>query len=106
MQLAIFSCQAYVELITDGHTYTCRVTPTSRRSCTRSTVASTSLVYWSNTRTFHTGGPVGEATLRELAPFPVDWVTLLDDSIGLLRLRSVRRALVWDSWRVGGTALA
>ena len=39
------------------YTYTCKVTPISRRSCTRKTVASTSFVLWSKTSIFQTGGP-------------------------------------------------
>ena len=38
------------------HAYTCKVTPASRRSCTRSTVAKISFVSLSKIRIFQTGG--------------------------------------------------
>ena len=54
------------------------------------------MVYWSRTRTFQTGGPVGEVTLREGA-LPVACELVPGDSKGLLRLRRVRRAFVCES---------
>jgi hypothetical protein len=75
-------------------THTCKVTPTSLKSCTRSTVAITSFVNWSNTNTFQTAGPLGAGTFKA-GVFPVDdEESFVERSIGSLRLSNVRRALV------------
>jgi hypothetical protein len=69
------------------NTYTCNVTPTSRKSWTRSTVASTSLDRWSRTRTFHTVGPVSVV--------PGSAFLSTANGGGALRFRRLRSAAVW-----------
>lgn len=73
------------------------MTPTSRKSCTRRTVASTSLVCWSKTRIFHTGGPDGVGVLN---PDFGSFVKV--ESVGLLRFSRLNKAAVCDCWRVVG----
>lgn len=82
--------------------YTWRVTPISRKSCTRSTVASTSFVCWSKTRIFHTGGPDGVETFNVGALFEGADVVGLLGSTGWLRLSKANNALVCDCCSVGG----
>lgn len=83
-------------------TYTCRVTPTSRKSCTRRTVAKTSFVCWSKTSIFHTGGPVGGGVLK---PEPVP-VALEGGSTGLFKLSRANSAAVCACCSVDGAVVA
>ncbi len=90
-------------------TYICNVTPCSLKSCTLKVVASISLLKSSKTNTFQTNGPCFPCSngnrlcdAAEADP-PADaavWEERFEG--GSLRLRRVRRPIVWASRREEG----